>query len=58
MYKLDNSYLDIVDCNDKEQSEAVHAFYHDICGVEYLTDRNFCFLISHLYFKDIFYLMF
>lgn len=53
MYKLDNSYLDIVDCNDKEQSEAVHAFYHDICGVEYLTDRIFCFLISHLYFKEI-----
>lgn len=53
MYKLDNSYLDIVDCNDKEQSEAIHAFYHDICGVVYLTARNFCFLISSLYFKEI-----
>lgn len=53
MYKLDNSYLDIVDCNDKEQFEAVLAFYQDICGVVYLTARSFCFLISSLYFKEI-----
>ena len=53
MYKLDNCYLDIVDCNDKEQFEAVHAFYQDICGVVCLTARSFCFLISSVYFKEI-----
>ena len=53
MYKLDNCYFDIVDCNDKEQFEAVHAFYQDICGVVCLTARSFCFLISSVYFKEI-----
>ena len=53
MYKLDNCYLDIVDCNDKEQFEAVHAFYQDICGVVCLTARSFSFLISSVYFKEI-----
>lgn len=53
MYKLDNCYLDIVDCNDKEQFEAVHAFYQDICGVVCLTAKSFCFLISSVYFKEI-----
>lgn len=53
MYKLDNKYLSFVDCNDKELSDSIHSFYHDICGIEHLTLKNFCYLISSLYFKEI-----
>lgn len=53
MYKLGNEYLEIVDCNDEELSKSIHSFYHDVCGVVYLTPHNFCYLISSLHFKEI-----
>ena len=53
MYKLDNEYFNIVDCNDKGQYDAIYTFYHDICGVVYLTLKNFCFLIKTLHFNEI-----